>query len=299
MIRLVRRMLDEVALRVCAGLATCLVWHVASAAVAKPLPSAEIDRVVVAAIPAWQGKPAEVLDRLDLSEPFATVSQWTLVVALDPDPSAMPGFTDPGALAVCLVKTLAVECSEKYGPTKTYPWTNTAYVLRTAKVVHAGARENAPLLLLQTCSTSGMNGNCDIRTVLYAYSRAADRFHPVFVNDTRGSNNNQDARFVEYGPLRGDAIVNYPTDHAPYAYWIEVYARRGVGDYTRILRYRGHTGYGDGNVLAVADSEMPEILRRLGKWQLGDALPVPPQSPKGCGRLILRRGVEWCDFASR
>jgi len=50
---------------------------------------------------------------------------------------------------------------------------------------------------------------------------------------------------------------------------------QGSEQYGRILRYRGLTGYSDGNPLAVADSEMPEILRRLGLWQPGEPLPVP------------------------
>lgn len=78
-----------------------------------------------------------------------------------------------------------------------------------------------------------------------------------------GRNNNQETRFVERGPLQGNVIVDYPTQDAPYTYWIEVYNAGESSQYVQILRYRGRTGYGDGNPLAVADSEMPEILRRL------------------------------------
>ena len=65
--------------------------------------------------------------------------------------------------------------------------------------------------------------------------------------------------------------------------------------YSRTLKYRGHTGYNDGNPLAVIDSEMPETLRQLGLWKTGDALPVPPLMPGGCTRLVMRKGVEWCE----
>lgn len=75
---------------------------------------------------------------------------------------------------------------------------------------------------------------------------------------------------------------------------IEVYAPGNSGRYARILRYRSHTGYGDGNPLPVIDSEMPAILERLGLWKPGDALPVPEPLPANCGRLILNRGEEWC-----
>lgn len=261
--------------------------------------AAVIDRAVVAAIPVWQGKTARVLDHLDLSEPFATASQWTLVVARDPGPPALPLFQDSGSLAICFAKALSPQCTETYAHARETPsWYATPHELRDARIVHAGHDNSKPLLLLQTCSAHSGDGNCDIRTMLYAYDRAADRFHPVFVYDTWGSNNNQGARFVEHGPLRGDVIVDFPTNHAPYTYWIEVYARHGAGDYARILRYRGRTGYGDGNALPVVDSEMPEILRRLGYWKPGDALPIPPRAPRSCDRLVLRGGVEWCQSTS-
>ncbi|MGH8216356.1 MAG: hypothetical protein ACREPZ_11785 [Rhodanobacteraceae bacterium] len=166
--------------------------------------------------------------------------------------------------------------------------------LDTVAVVFAGPGRARPLLMLKTCSAHGLNGSCDIRTALFAYAREKDSFRQVFVNDSGGSNNNQAARFVEHGPLQGDVIADYPTDHAPYAYWIEVYAPGRSGQYARILRYRGHTGYGDGNPLAVADSEMPEILDKLGLWKPSDSLPVPARTPQACGLLVLRRGEEWC-----
>jgi hypothetical protein len=62
-----------------------------------------------------------------------------------------------------------------------------------------------------------------------------------------------------------------------------------------VLRYRGDTGYGDGNPLAVIDSEMPETLRRLGLWKTGDPLPVSPRLSGGCTRLVMRKSVEWCE----
>ena len=109
-----------------------------------------------------------------------------------------------------------------------------------------------------------------------------------------GRNNNQATRFVESGPLQGDVIVDNPTENAPYTYWIEVYRAEDSGQYDRILRYRGLTHYGDGNPLAVADSEMPEILHRLGLWQTGDPLPVPALLPQNCRHLFMRNSEEWC-----
>jgi len=55
---------------------------------------------------------------------------------------------------------------------------------------------------------------------LFDYDRKAERFRVVFFNMV-GRNNNQEARFVENGPLLGDVIVAYPTDDPP------IYVLRG------------------------------------------------------------------------
>jgi hypothetical protein len=164
--------------------------------------------------------------------------------------------------------------------------------LRAAAVVFTNS--GRPLLMLQTLSAHGMNGNASIGTKLFQYDRKTDSFRQVFVNVNGGTNNNAATRFVEHGPLQGDVIADFPTEHAPYAYWIEVFALGKLGQYERILRYRSITLYGDGDPLAVADSEMPEIMKRLGFWRTGDALPMPPHAPKGCGPLVMRHGEEWC-----
>lgn len=173
-------------------------------------------------------------------------------------------------------------------------WFAQPYSVHTARIVYAARDQTRPLLLVQTCTTPGINGNCSIRTALYQYGSKVEAFRRVFVHDSDGSNNNQAARFVEHGPLQGEVIMDYPTGHAPYTYWIEVYAPGKSGQYARILRYRGRTGYGDHNPLPVADSEMPEILERLGFWKPGDTLPVPPRRPDGCDGLVFRDGEEWC-----
>jgi len=282
----------------CAGLVVGVVLPSIAAAAAAPLPNAKVEQAVIASIPAWQAQKATILKYLDLTQPFATASSWALVVAQDPEPPAEPELENHGPIAICLVKVLAPRCT---GTTKAYPtqwpapsWYFQPYHLVDAKVVYAGQERIKPLLLMKTCSGRGGDGNCNIETVLYQYERSGDRFRQVFASSSGGSNNNQAARFVEHGPLQGDVIVDYPTDHAPYTYWIEVYAASKSGQYARILRYRGRTGYGDGNPLPVADSEMPEIMERLGMWKPGDALPVPQPLPQGCGRLVLNRGEEWC-----
>lgn len=270
----------------------------AVAAGAARVAPAQVEAAVIAKLPVWQGHHARILAYLDLGGPFATASPWALVVARAPGPPADPFIDAQGPLAVCFVKALVPQCVETYDQRDhagVVRWHATMYRLIAADVVDAEPGGKHPLLLVQSCSTSGINGSCNIRTVLFAYAREGDAFSPVFVGDSDGSNNNQAARFVRHGPLQGDVIVDYPTAHAPYRYWIEVFAPGASGQYARILRYRGQTGYGDGNPLAVADSEMPGILRRLGKWKPGDALPVPLRRPPDCVRLTLRHGEEWCD----
>jgi hypothetical protein len=56
------------------------------AATTAPLPHAEVERAVIDALPAWHGMDAHVIDYLDLTQPFATASPWTLVVARDARP---------------------------------------------------------------------------------------------------------------------------------------------------------------------------------------------------------------------
>jgi hypothetical protein len=59
-----------------------------------------------------------------------------------------------------------------------------------------------------------------------------------------------------------------------------------------VLRYRSATHYGDGNRLAVIDSEMPNIQKKLGLWKPGQKLPLPQA---GCQRPRLVRTELWCN----
>ena len=86
--------------------------------------------------------------------------------------------------------------------------------------------------------------------------------------------------------MLGHVIVVYPTQNAPFTYFVEVFKQVSGGQYSQVLR--------DGNLLAVIDSEIPETLRRFGLRQNGDPLPVPPRMPRGCGSLVMRKGVAWC-----
>lgn len=268
-----------------------------------PSSKAEAKQAVVDTLPVWHGKKAQVIDYLDLSHPFATTVPWVLVIAQAAGPIPAPEWTDHGPIAVCFaVKTRPAnpQCTGAYWQRgEGMAWFVQPYGVVAARVVYAGPKQTRPLLLVQTCSVPGMNGSCSTRTSLYEYSDQIEAFSRVFVHDSDGSNNNQSARFVEHGPLIGDVIVDYPTSHAPYVYWVEVYAAGESGQFARILKYRSHTRYGDGNPLPVIDSEMPAIMERLGVWRPGNALPVPLNMPSGCGQLVLRHAEEWCENLCR
>jgi hypothetical protein len=258
-----------------------------------PVPAADIDRSVIGTLESRKVPRPTIISHVDLTMPFATASQWTLVIAREdgPPPRQVADVEDHGPLTVCLVKVLVADCSiQLYAQTRSeYRWFDTPFQLLDSRVVYADRDDRLPLLLIKACGARGMNGNCGIATVLYGYERRADRFYEAFSNLT-GRNNNQATRFVGRGPIRGDVIVDYPTARAPFTYWIEVYRPGKSGRYLRTLRYRGRTGYADGNPLAVIDSEMPQILRHMGLWRPGDPLPAPP----GCARPVLRHGEEWC-----
>jgi len=254
----------------------------------------EIDQSVMATLSRQGAEKLKVISHIDLTQLFQTATQWTFV-AVREDRQPITDIEDHAPIHVCFVKAIEPDCSENLyqDAAKQRPPFDTPYHLLTSRVVNAGQNQPSALLFIQLCGAEGPNGNCGIATALYRYERETDRFIRVFQGLT-GRNNNEATRFVERGFLQGNVIVNYPTENAPYTYWIEMYRANASGRYVRVLRYRGRTGYGDGNPLAVADSEMPEILRHLGLWKPGDALPVPDHLPRGCSHLYMRRGEEWC-----
>jgi hypothetical protein len=277
----------------CSFLIAILSPHFLGAEKLKAIPGPEVDRSVLAALTHRGVRKPTVISHIDLTEPFATITQWTFVVVQDGGQPPTE-LEDHGPIFLCLVKATVPDCSlGLYELLKNETGDEEPFHLFADKVVYAGQNKSDPLPFVKVCGVAGGNGNCRVATALYRYDRKADRFIRVFLNLT-GRNNNEDARFVESGPLKGDVIVDNPTDNAPYTYWIEVYRAGESGEYEKILRYRSLTQYSDGNPLAVADSEMPEILHRFGLWQSGDPLPAPAHLPKGCHTLFMRRGEEWC-----
>ena len=269
----------------------------AGQAAARPNPP-QVTRSVIAALPTLNGKGAKIVGHLDLTRPFHTRTPWTFVAAT----LAASRFSvvnarivHAGPLALCFVDELAPRCRYTLPRTASIQARFSAPVhFYSAKIVFAGAGHTDPLLLIRSGSAYGIDGGHTIFTQLFRYDRRSNRFESVFAHAT-DSNNNQETRFIARGPLRGDVIVAVPTDGPPYEYWIRVYAPKAPGRQLHlVLRYRSLTGYGDGNPLAVIDSEMPNILRRLGKWRPGQSLPVPPRLPADCKpRFYLVDGGKW------
>lgn len=244
--------------------------------------------------------PAPQGAELDLTKTFHTRSAWWLVVTEGP-PTKDYGENDaPGALTLCLLKGPAGPClsAPVSPPLQTVSPGDPAWephYLLTAKAVYPRGPKNAPLLMIVTGSLNSTDGNQIVATQLVAYDFREDAFRRVFEKST-GHNNNEEVRFVMEGPLRGSVITAEPQQHPPYGYWITVNCLTQAGIYREVLRYRSATRYNDGNPLAVIDSEMPNIERRLGLWKPGQPIPTPKLSggKTPCPTPTLRHGELWC-----
>jgi hypothetical protein len=234
---------------------------------------------------------------LDLTKPFHTRSAWRFVVTEGPLVKDYGDNDAPGALTLCLHKGPAGPCVSEpvtlplRAPTPDYAIAWEPHYLITAKLAYPWGLKAAPFLLIVTGSLNSGDGDQIVSTELVTYDIGRDDFRRVYGNST-GHNNNQEIRFVTDGPLRGSVISSEPQDHLPYGYWIVVSKLTAAGAYHQVLRYRSATLYNDGNPLAVIDSEMPNIERRLGLWKPGDPLPTPYGKP--CTRPILRHSELWC-----
>ena len=283
-----------------AAVAVTLMIATGGTSVKQAVGTAEIDQAVASQLSALYAVNSKIIAHVDLTGPFNTTSRWTLVVGKQPDDESTTedGVGNPrGAIYACFVENAEPDCShtmflEKYQEQgiPVSPGRNPFYELIANEIVYSGPRKTLPLLMMKTCTTpGGANGNCGVASFLFDYDRKADRFRRVFFNET-GRNNNEETRLVEAGPLLGAVIVAEPSRGAtppranPYVYSVEVYKRNAAGIYASVLKYRGGTSYGDGNPLAVIDSEMPETLRRLGFWKTGDPLPIPKHMPATCKR---------------
>lgn len=230
---------------------------------------------------------------LDLSEAFATRSPWRLTATQGPPVEDPAGQLAPGAIDLCLSKDAGRNCDPE--PNRALRLSGGSDVfaqphfLLRAQVVRPAGKPR--LLLLELASFHAGNGDQRVSLQLYTYDHAKDVFRLAYAHRT-GRNNNQEIRYVEAGPLSGVVVTSGPTSDAPFGYWITIDRPDDSGVYRQVLRFRSATAYGDGNPMAVIDSEMPNIQRRLGIWHPGMALPLPA---KTCPRPRLVRGALWCD----
>ena len=235
--------------------------------------------------------------QVDLATPFHTRSPWRLVVSEGAPTKDYGDNPAPGALTFCLRKGAAGPCmsSPVTLPLRTRrpddPTGWEPHYLIAAKAVYPRGAKAEPLLLIVTGSLNSGDGDQIVATQLVAYNAGKDAFLRVF--DARvGHNNNQEIRFVTAGPLQGSVIKAEPQEHPPYGFWMTIYSLAPSGVYRQVLRYRSATVYNDGNPLAVIDSEMPNIEKRLGLWKPGQRLPTP--TDQLCLKPTLRRTELWC-----
>ena len=238
--------------------------------------------------------PSEIA-HIDLAKPFHTRSPWRLIATQGPAVVDWGDSPAPGAVRLCLKKSPNAPCTSypvPMPPPESKAWSDEPHYLDVAKPVYPAGTSAPPLLLIVTASLHAGDGGQLVVTQLLAYRSASDVFERIYVHAT-GTNNNEEVRFVPAGPLEGAVISAEPTDNAPYAYWIEVDKFTPERTYRRALRYRSATRYGDGNSLAVIDSEMPNIETRLGLLKPGSPLPLP--SGKPCRSPRLKQAELWCD----
>ncbi len=241
-----------------------------------------------------QGGPTSNIADIDLSKPFAARAGWRFVATQGvrvPHPY-LDNETAPGEVQVCVRMLAAGQCVRDIVAMP--PWPSGAdwapHFLKAATIVHPFGRSMPPLLLLRTASLASFDGDYAEFTALVAYRSTPNRFVPIY-QKVIGHNQNQEVRLITTGRLAGSVISVEPTENAPFSYWVTVNRLSKAYLFRQVLRYRSATHYGDGNPLAVIDSEMPNIQRRLGLWRPGKPLPLPE---KHCGNPHLVNAALWC-----
>jgi hypothetical protein len=264
----------------------------------KPILSLSLAIALLAATPGLSvgAEPASTVIRtLDLAKPFAARSAWRFTATQDapvPDPTGFQDDKVDGPVHLCLRKAPSAPCDPAVRNTVANPADNDVFLaphdLAKAEIVHGPSGQT--LLFVQAGSVHSGNGDQLVRTQVLAYRADGDRFERIYERVT-GHNNNQEVRYIATGPLKGDIVSVEPTQDAPFGFWVVVNAPAN-GNFKEVLRYRSATRYGDGNPLAVIDSEMPNIAQRLGLWKPGAPLPLPARA---CPKPHLVRMALWCE----
>jgi len=251
--------------------------------------------ILIAASLSWgtQVGAAGMVSSTDLSKPFATRSAWRFTAVQAPKLPYADGERIPGAIRLCISNDKGRSCQTDlrrmlWDGEPDNPYLG-PHFLRKAEIVRLLSGQ--ALLLVQAANLPSGDGEQGVATQLFAYDRRGDRFIQVYAKRTP-RNENQEVRYIRGGPLQGAVISAEPTRDAPFGFWIIVDRPTRPSTYRQVLRYRSATRYGDGNPLAVIDSEMPNIWRRLGLWHPGARLPLP----KGrCPRPRMVRMELWCN----
>ena len=243
--------------------------------------------------------PRRIISDIDLSKSFRTRSAWHFTASQGPDVGDMfsndatdPQDRLPGVITLCLHRAHSSECDGILSgalDSHSESYFGQSHVLRSFETLYPRSH-GQPLFLVRTANLPSGDGSTGILTQIFAYDRRHDSFRRVY-RQVVGSNGNEEVRYIDQGPLRGDVIAVVPTSNAPYGYWVSVHELTDSYDYRQILRYRSATHYGDGNPLAVIDSEMPNIERRLGLWRPGEPLPLPTGN---CRIPSLIHSELWC-----
>jgi hypothetical protein len=225
---------------------------------------------------------------IDLAKAFGARSAWRFVATQKPEIADPEMGPIPGAVRLCLKKVPNGPCDMAREAKAHLGWS--PHSLEIAKLVYPRGRSGQPLLLVRTSGVPIFDGNHSVLTQVIAYRRGPDRFATVY-DEVTWTNNNQEIRYVVSGPLMGSMIWAEPADHAPFGYWISVSKLTPAYRYKQVLHYLSATRYNDGNSLAVIDSEMPNIERRLGLWRPGSRLPLPAGR---CPKPRLKGMALWC-----
>lgn len=229
---------------------------------------------LVMAVRSEAAPPGEtVVADVDLAA-FTTKTPWRFVARQAPpmpDPLGL-AETVPGLVTLCLQHARSCDPAVRRSVTGDEGPFAEAHELAYVRTVRPCGPARPPLLILQTRSLPGGNGDQAVLTQALAYDRAGDRFARVFARQV-GHNNNQEVRFLERGRLAGAFVTAVPTQDAPFAYWITVETPDAAYRYHQAARFRSRVRYGDGDPRAVIDAEMSAILRSMAGRRVCSAVP--------------------------
>jgi hypothetical protein len=236
----------------------------------------------------------KVIARIDLSKPFHLPAGASFIATQGPevDDPIYEGEKAPGLIHLCLRAALSAPCAPTLDDAlrqgEQADWFSSIRYLEIDRLEYPNGGARPPLIHLQVSSLH--SGDGDQRRVVEILARRAGRFEVIY-RQYIGNNHNEEARYIRSGPLKGSVVAALSPFGPPFSYVLKVSRLTPDYRYRQVLRYRSATIYGDGNPLAVIDSEMPNILRRLGLWQPGQPLPLP-SSP--CPHPHLVKTELWC-----